>query len=226
MVSTIYRQQNHETHRQEIDSLFPEEFTKFTDTAETGLTQKRTQQLHRITKGWIAGAVLWLLYSDSEATADRIPADNTPENIFAYFAAEIFAKTDPPIQSFLLQTALLPHMTSDMAGELTDMEAEDILEHLSRNNFFIEKRQLAAVSYQYHPLFREFLQVSAAREYSASSLRSLHRRAAEILEKHGMREEAINLYFKADVHEPITPIILELAPALVAQGRYIVLLHG
>jgi LuxR family transcriptional regulator, maltose regulon positive regulatory protein len=201
----------------------PEEFAAYLNFRGRGTPHKLTKQLYRITKGWIAGAVLWLLYSESKAVADCLPADYTPENIFAYFAAEIFERTDPSIRSFLMQTALLPHMTVKIAAELTGMEAGDILEHLSRHNFFIEKRLVPAVTYQYHPLFREFLLVSAAREYSSSTLCSLRCRAAKILEKHGMSEEAVNLYLKADAFEAVTPIILDMAPTLIAQGRTTIL---
>lgn len=201
----------------------PEEFAAYLNFRRERTPHKLTKQLYRITRGWIAGAVLWLVYSESQAPDDRLPAGYTPENIFAYFAAEIFERTDPSIRSFLMQTALLPHMTVEIAAGLTGMEAGDILEHLSRHNFFIEKRLVPALTYQYHPLFREFLMVSAAREYSASTLCSLRCRAAGILEKHGMSEEAVELYLKADAFESVTPIILDMAPTIIAQGRTTIL---
>ena len=91
-------------------------------------------------------------------------------------------------------------MTANMAGDLTDLPAEEILENLIRKNFFVEKRRGAA-SYQYHPLFREFLQITAERTYPASFLQELYLRAARILEKQGYAEEAIELYHKTGAHD-------------------------
>jgi ATP/maltotriose-dependent transcriptional regulator MalT len=80
------------------------------------------------------------------------------DEIFDYFANEIFSKTEGPLQHFLLKTAFLPAMTAKMAEELTDQpSAGKILSSLSRNHFFIEKHLQTEFMYQYHPLFRDFL---------------------------------------------------------------------
>lgn len=198
----------------------PKEFATFVEFTGNRINKEESKRLYQITKGWIAGVILWLMHSENETTTNTFPADNALENIFDYFAAEILEKTAPPIRSFLLQTALLPHMTADIASQLTDMEAEDILENLNRKNFFIEKRRLPATSYQYHPLFREFLQITAARIYPPSSLQETCCRAAGILAGEGWEEDAIDIYRKAGAHEQMAAIILNLAPGLIAQGRY------
>lgn len=201
----------------------PMEFAAFLDFSGNRIDKEESKRLYQITQGWIAGVILWLIHSKNQTTTNTFPTDHTPENIFDYFAAEILEKTAPPIRSFLLQTSLLPHMTVDIANQLTDMDAEDILENLNRKNFFIEKRQLPTASYQYHPLFREFLQITAARVYPPSSLQETRCRAAGILAREGWEEDAIDLYCKAEAHEPMAAIILRLAPALIAQGRYTIL---
>ncbi len=201
----------------------PQEVTDFIGFSGNRVDKEVSKRLYKLTKGWIAGIILWLMHSDDEANPGKLPTDHAPENIFDYFAAELLEKTAPTTRSFLLQTALLPHMTADIAHQLTDMEAEDILESLNRKNYFIEKRRVPAASYQYHPLFREFLQITAARVYSSSALKERHCRAAEILAQQGWGEDAIDLYCKAEAHEPMAAIIVNLAPALIAQGRYAVL---
>ncbi|WP_167496324.1 hypothetical protein [Desulfopila sp. IMCC35006] len=198
----------------------PEEFSAFLDFNGTRIAEEESKRLYRITEGWIAGAILWILHCENQAPAGTFPAGRTPENIFDYFATEILEKVASPIRSFLQQTSLLPFMTAEMARELTDMQAEEILETLNRKNFFVEKRQLPATSYQYHPLFREFLQITAAREYPSFTLQEMYVQAAELLHRHGCQEEAIDLYCKAREFAPMAAIVVEVAPALIAQGRF------
>lgn len=198
----------------------PEEFSTFLNAKGNQISQKESSRLYEITNGWIAGVILWILHCENKTTTETLPAEHTPENIFDYFANEIFDKVAPAIRSFLLQTSLLPHITADMARDLTAMQAEEILENLNRRNLFVEKRQLPALSYQYHPLFKEFLQLTAARTYPSSALQEMYVRVAEILNKHGCKEEAIDLYHKADAYAPMAAGIIDLAPALIAQGRF------
>lgn len=198
----------------------PDEFAAFLEFSETQIAAVDADRLYRFTKGWITGAVLWLLDHAGEGIPSALPKDQTPGNIFDYFVAEILEKSTDEIRQFLLQTAFLPHMTADMAGKLTGMSAQGILETLYRKNFFLEKRRLQVASYQYHPLFREFLLLQADRIFGLDALRSIRDRAAEILEKQGMYEEAISLYSQAKSYKQILQIILSQAQTLVNQGRY------
>jgi DNA-binding SARP family transcriptional activator len=200
-----------------------EEFVAYLEFSERRITAGDAERLFQLTKGWIAGVILWLI----DQTLDEMPSallkDQTPENIFDYFAAEILEKTTVEIRQFLLQTALLPHMTAGMADDLTGMKSTEILEYLYRRNIFLEKRRLPAISYQYHPLFRRFLLLQADRFFSPDDLQAMRRSAAAILEKQGRPEEAITLYCLAGDFAAMQTIIISWAQALVDQGRYAVL---
>ena len=200
-----------------------DEFTSFLDFSGSTVAAPDAARLHFLTKGWIAGVVLWLLHYSGEEIPDTVPAQWTPENIFDYFASEILEKTSAEIRTFLLQTAFLPNMTVEMAEELTGMPAAEILESLYRKNFFVEKHRLRLVSYQYHPLFRRFLSLQAVRFYDAGALQSLRCRAAKILELHDLAEEAFRLYSQVDAFGPMQTLILSRAQVLIDQGRYTVL---
>ena len=77
------------------------------------------QQLHRCTDGWAAGIVLMLEQLRTTASP-QVSTDNlTREEIFQYFAGEIFEKADPETQHFLLASACLPDMTVPAVQELT-----------------------------------------------------------------------------------------------------------
>jgi LuxR family transcriptional regulator, maltose regulon positive regulatory protein len=196
-----------------------EEFAAFLTCTKPALDQEAGKRLHGISKGWIAGAVLWLLQTEGEASPKVFTTERVPQNIFDYFSAEILEKVSCSLYHFLLQSAHLPHMTAEMAGELTDMAAADILLTLKRKNYFIEKCRLPDPTYWYQPLFRRFLLVTAARAYPAASRREMCSRAAEILRKKGWEKAAINLYAETGAYESAASIILNVAPALIAKGR-------
>ncbi|MGB3221513.1 MAG: hypothetical protein WBB23_01805 [Desulforhopalus sp.] len=196
-----------------------EEFDAFL--AKTGriINETHSRQLYQATNGWIAGAILWLLDAESDGETEPFSTDYTPQNIFDYFTTEILNTTGTQTQNFLLQTSLLPHITPIAASELTGMKAEDCLNILSRKNFFIERNQTNNC-YDYHPLFRQFLQTSISRIYSAALRRKIFYRAAQIIDGHGWLEEAIDLYLKAEAFDSSASGILNLAPSLIFQGHY------
>lgn len=200
-----------------------EEFAAYLELSGRRIAAGDAERLFHLTKGWISGAILWLLDQTLDEMPSAILKDQTPENVFDYFAAEILEKSTDEIRQFLLQTALLPHMTAEMADALTGRQTGEILESLYRKNFFLEKRRLPIVSYQYHPLFRRFLLLQAGRFFLPDALQTIRRNAAAILERHGRPEEAINLYYLAGDFAAMQTIIISWARTLVDHGRYAVL---
>lgn len=196
-----------------------EESAEFLTLTKPGLDQEAGKRLHRITGGWIAGAILWLSQAEGEASPVVCATKRVPQSIFDYFAAEILVNVSRPLYHFLLQSAHLPHMTADMAGELTDTAAADFLLTCKRKNYFIATCHHPETTYWYQPLFRRFLLVTAARVYPAASRREICCRAAGILQKKGWKKAAIDLYIMAEDYELAATIIVEAAPTLIAKGR-------
>lgn len=95
----------------------------------------------------------------------------SPEKIFEYFANELFEKIDGETRDFLLKTSLLPKIAPSMAEQLTgNKNAERILSELNRRNYFTARRRLEGDTYEYHPLFREFLLTRARKVFSQQDL--------------------------------------------------------
>ena len=177
-------------------------------------------ELHARTQGWAAGLVLLLEMAKNSGSGiigvDRQP----PEEIFHYFAGELFDKVDPDTRQFLLKTAFPAALTLNDAESLSGIpQAGRMLAELTRRNFFIVRRQDPEPSYQYHPLFREFLQQQAREEFAADEFAALQRQAAGLLVKAGQLEDAVPLYFAAGDWPGLVPLILGQAPTLVGQGR-------
>ncbi|MEK6771629.1 MAG: hypothetical protein AABY62_08335, partial [Pseudomonadota bacterium] len=203
--------------------LTPEE-TEGISTVRSGdrpLDPDTLTQLHTRTQGWAAGVVLMLEQSQSGETLDTSKLPTGQKLLFDYFAGEILNRSDPLVREFLLKTALFPKFGTDAARALTGIDdAQKILDDLTRRNYFtVRHTGPAGDTYQYHPLFREFLLKEAEGRYRADQLNELRRSAAEILEAHGEIEAAVALHQQTLDWENASRLIVAHAPVLCAQGR-------
>jgi len=153
------------------------------------------EQIFRLTMGWAAGLVLLTGRIKDRglpaADLDRFGQDE----LFEYFATELFEKIDASMQAFLLKSAFLSRISPPDAREMTGREdAAAVLASLSRNHFFTEQRSVSDPVYQYHPLFREFLLARARQTYTEEEVLGVMRQAAELLERSGQTEDAADLY--------------------------------
>jgi LuxR family maltose regulon positive regulatory protein len=176
--------------------------------------------LHESVEGWGAGLVLRL---EDLRRADRTsaqPFEQSSELLFDYFAGEIFKRADVATQDVLLQTAFLPRITPSMAESLTGQStAGAILAGLHKRNYFINKQAGQEPTYQYHPLFREFLLSQAASTYPAARLTPIRRMAADVLDRAGHAEAAAGLLRDAEDWDGLAQLIHRNAQKLLGQGR-------
>jgi DNA-binding SARP family transcriptional activator len=188
--------------------------------AKRALTEVAVERLYRKTEGWAAGLVLIAKGAGTQPRDSASSAHPAQSEIFHYFAEEVFGKLDSATRDFLLMTAFLPAMTARMAESMTDQEdAGRILARLTRNHFFTERHQTAEPSYQYHPLFREFLTARMKGSLNAAGLLRVQARAAAVMAAAGRIEDAAALYREANNWENYIPLILGHAQTLVMQGR-------
>ncbi len=183
--------------------------------------EQETRLIHEKVDGWPAGLLLLLQSSRHEGFQVRSLDDYTPEIIFDYFASEILTHTDVKYHQFLITTAIFPRMTAQMAAELTEMPCADrILSNLSRNNFFTDVRAGKPPTYEFHPLFREFLLAKGQRILSPARIIELKRAAASLLARDGQIEAAAALYGEAGDDQKLIQLILNHAATLLFQGRH------
>lgn len=74
--------------------------------------------------------------------------------------------------------------------------------------------------YQFHDLFREFLLDQCRRHFDREELSDLKRTAAQVAEKWGQQDTAIELYAETQSWDELGRLICELAETLLTQGRY------
>ncbi len=228
--------------RWRMDPAFREikaEDLRFTDVEAVALAEyvapavaaEAARTCNQSAQGWAAGLKLLLSVppaaslvpstgADSGASAD---AQGAREALFDYFAHEVLQRSSE--REVLLRSSVLIEMEGETVAALTGYAgAAALLVHWYDERLFIERRALpAGPSYQFHPLFRDFLQARLARDLGAEAVRALKSRAASLLEDRGQLEAATLLAFEGDDVGQQARLILRQAPQLFAQGRLVTL---
>jgi DNA-binding SARP family transcriptional activator len=184
------------------------------------LTAAETKSLYKKIGGWAAGLVLlmerWKTADFNIQSLEILKQDE----IFDYFANEIFEKVDSEIQNFLLRTAFFPEIDPRLAEKVSgDRDAGRKLSYLSRNHYFTARRSLTHPVYQYHELFRDFLLARAKSFFPEKELQDLRMNAAVLLEQSGMTEGAAQLFIELRSYEELARLIINNAALLLSQGR-------
>ncbi|MGB3941015.1 MAG: BTAD domain-containing putative transcriptional regulator [Candidatus Manganitrophaceae bacterium] len=181
------------------------------------------RQIHERTDGWTAGTVLFLT---SERRESNPFGATTPQALFDYFAGEIFRHMDTETRRILLESALLPTMTTAAVTQMTgEAKSASLLADLARRNYFTVKRVEAKPTYQFHALFRSFLLREIKGFYPIDRLQALQRRAAALLLAEGRIEDAVAVLHEASAWDELTRLIFDVAPSLAAQARLETLAH-
>ena len=178
-------------------------------------------QLYDKTQGWAAGLALMIEYYRTEGVISEAPESSIPQVIFDYLAEEIFQKFDDATQEFLLCTAYLPNMTAQMAAELSsNKQSGKLLAKLARDHYFLTARQtIEEPVYEYHPLFREFLQTSDTKLNQGQQKIQRYRRAAKLLEHNGQLGDAVSVLLDVDQWDELAEVIKRHANEMIKNGR-------
>ncbi len=173
--------------------------------------------------GWVAGLVVMLAERRGEAPTSPAAAPRS-QLLFDYFAGEVFRQIDRETRDVLLQTSFFPRVSARMAEAVSGAaNAGRVLADLHRQNYFVDRRPWGATGelvYEYHPLFRAFLQAQAKTTYPAKHLLEIRRTAAGLLAAADQVEAAVPLLQDAEDWEGVAGLIAHDAPTLAAQGRY------
>jgi LuxR family transcriptional regulator, maltose regulon positive regulatory protein len=199
--------------------------------ARRGVTgDAQTQELHSLCNGWAAGLTLMLIRTRGEAAAQE--ADDAPsmQHVFGYFAQRVFDDAPAEHRHALMQLALLPSMTVQLAEQLTgSADAGRLLDLYYRRHLFTDRRRVATAApgaaapttqlFQFHALFRSFLQHQARSAWSAAEMRDALGRAALLLDAAGQWEPALELFAQAGDWGAYAKLLAAHAEGLLEQGR-------
>ncbi|HEB92743.1 MAG TPA: hypothetical protein ENI94_04590 [Gammaproteobacteria bacterium] len=186
------------------------------DSAGSPLDDIDVQALYAQTDGWATGLVL---LSERAGRLGKLGPDPTgSQALFDYFTAELFDRLDPDTRHVLTRSALLPSVNSAMACALSGRtQAESILETLCHHNTFTVCG--SGPVYEFHPLFRAFLEQCLREELPAAEFAALQRQAAELLETAGDIDAAITWRIRAGDSEGAASLIMAHAQSYLVQGR-------
>lgn len=188
--------------------------------APTGSLRAAAPDVHEKADGWIAAIVLMLQRARLYGTEVAFTGAFSSEEIFDYFAAEIFGKTDAETRDFLLKTAVLPTINVPLAEQLTNRDhGARILSALNRQNYFTQRLSGSGQNYRYHPLFRDFLRSRAESELDTADLLQIRGKAAAMLIESGRTEEAASLLAEIGDWGGLARLLADKAKTLIVEGR-------
>jgi DNA-binding SARP family transcriptional activator len=177
--------------------------------------------LHQQSQGWAAGITLMLERLGSSSGDSKILPNETREAVFNYFATLLFDQAPASTRHALLSVAFLPQMTATTAAEISgDSAAAQVLENLYERHLFTDRRNDAEPQYQFHALFRAFLQSKALATLGIQRCAVLQRRSAEALERAEDVSAAVELYATLSDWPAIVRLLSSHAPRLLGHLRW------
>ena len=187
--------------------------------AELNITT--VHQLLALTKGWAAGLTLALERMKRVSADVLVTQSDAFDTVFNYFAAQILRTVEPDVREFLLRSSLVQHLTVDLARQLTgNAKAAQILEYFHRRCLFIDRRGEKPFIYQYHDLFRAFLQRQLEQVYTSLGIDELKQRTAHVLGERGEIGEAVMLFQQAKDWDGVARLVKAHAEQMIDQGRW------
>jgi len=199
----------------------PEETAAMLSGSRLPITAETAEALHDQSGGWAVGLVLLAEHWRRGGRIGDAADSDSLQQIFAYFAGQIFDRAPSEDRHTLLQLSFAPSLSDTFATRLTGSDhTVRLLDQLYRRHLFTDRRRGPTPSYQFHALFRAFLQNRAREGLEPGEFRATARRCAELLEAEGQAEAAMPLYRLAGEDEAAAALALREAPALIAQGRW------
>ncbi len=165
------------------------------------LNTDQIEWLYKHSEGWPACLRLMLQSYENvsnikiESILAKLQEDykKITEDIFDYFALEIFKNEKREHQEFLIDCALIDNLNPEICRAVTGKsDCQRILEELARKNAFVFS--LPNGNYRFHSLYQDFLK---SRFLSADKAKVIYNRIAEYY-KELNHEEALKYYLLAE----------------------------
>jgi DNA-binding SARP family transcriptional activator len=144
-------------------------------------------QWHEKCEGWALGIarVLDRLRRFEEPTT---AFESATQELFAFFAAEVFDQATPNERKVLVSAALAAEASWHLSETLSGIgEALDVLTRFAEQHGFVTCSGGISRAYRFMPLFRKFLLARIADTFTPPELRVLATRATALLEKDPQR---------------------------------------
>jgi len=185
------------------------------------IDEETLRSLHARANGWVAGTILLLERIKANESLSMPAPPETKTEIFHYFTEQVFMRIDSGTREVLMRTALLPWATGPMAEEVSEHpNAAQIIRELYQRGLFVDRRTDTQVHYQFHDLFREFLLERCHAHFDDENRQHFKRTAAQVAEKYGQHDAAVDLYAETQSWDELSQLICEIAEPFLTQGRH------
>lgn len=180
---------------------------------------------HKI-EGWGAGLRLTslnLIHSEDPNTF--LNNFQGSQQINEYLTHEVLSRQTPPMQEWLLQTAILGHFCAPLCDAVCAtincdqintksniLDGNQFINNLIGNNLFTIQLNQQEEWFRYHYLFRQQLLLALKKQLSADDISKLYSKASIWFENHGMLEEAMS--------HALNGTDIEFAAQLIERHRY------
>lgn len=184
------------------------------------LTEIAVGALADRTEGWITGLQMAALSMRGQDDVDNFLTAFTGSHryVLDYLMEEVWQRQSSEIQHFLLQTAVLEELCAGLCDAvlaigdfaISNLQSQEILEHLDRTNLFIIPLDDARLWYRYHHLFADLLRQRLAK-MAPERVPVLHELAGNWYEENGRFPEAIHHYLQSARQDRAAELILQVA---------------
>ncbi len=170
------------------------------------------EKLARHTEGWAVGLTLTALALSQQKDPKHFARTFSGTHIYfrEYFMEAVHRQLSPAMQTFLVKTSILKHMTGSLCDALTGQtDGRETLAKLCQENQLILQLEEPGW-YRYHDLFAEMLNDQLQTRYPEEVV-ALHQKAAQWFNEHGAPSDAISHLLEAQAWEEAAALIADTA---------------
>jgi LuxR family transcriptional regulator, maltose regulon positive regulatory protein len=183
------------------------------------LSPEEIDQLWEQTEGWPAGLYLAGLASKGRRGATAFAFRGDDVLMGDYLRSEILSHLPTETVSFLTRTSVLEQLSGPLCDAvLGSSGSQGMLESLESSNLLVVPLDRHRGWYRYHRLFRDLLATELERREPELAA-TLHGRAAEWLDDHGMREPAIRHAQRSGHGDLVVRLVAAATQPAYAAGR-------
>jgi LuxR family maltose regulon positive regulatory protein len=196
------------------------------DAMGLNLSKEHVAALESRTEGWIASLQMAAHSMRGQNDIPTFIASFAGDSryLLDYLTEEVLHRQPVATQSFLLETAILDHLTGALCDAVTGRDdGQQILGQLETANLFVVPLDDERHWYRHHPLITDLLRSQLTRSHP-HRLPVLHQRASEWFEQEGRAIEAVNHALAAGDFERGARLIETISYTMVREHRLSLLL--
>jgi ATP/maltotriose-dependent transcriptional regulator MalT len=184
------------------------------------LPDEEAERLAAQTDGWITGILLTTHLMWQGLLASLMDARKSSEPLYEYLANEVLDQQPSELRRFLLESAVLPEMEAAVCDAVLGRGGSALLlRQATDRRLFISAVGDEFPTYQYHPLFRDFL-ISRLGVQDVARLQELRVSAAGWYAANGMPSAAVTYFCMAGAMDQAARVADAHADEMYLLGRY------